>query len=193
MSYIICIVGKSRSGKDTLAKYLEGKLLRFSAPAKRMLESWYGLNAGDMELTAVRESLIPGGDITYLQVLIEMYHFWLKVDPLAPKYPTIREIEKTLAEGTPVIINDIRMPQEVEVVVNLGYPIYAVRVNRPGVPDVSSDASLEDNWESLSIVSENYYELDNTGTIADIVDFAIGLESDIAHYQKYIQKYCLAA
>lgn len=193
MPYIICIVGKSRSGKDTLASYLEGKLLRFSAPAKRMVEQWYGLNEGDMELTEVRDRLVPGGDITYLQVLIEMYHFWRRVDPLAPKYPTIREIKKTLAEGTPVIINDIRMPQEVEVVVNLGCPVYAIRVNRPGCPDVSSDESLEDNWESLSICADAYFEFDNTGAIADLVDFAVELEADIKNHQKFIQEYCQAA
>lgn len=187
MTYIICVVGKSRSGKDTLAKYLEGRVLKFASPAKRVIEQWYGLDKGDMELPEVRDRFVPSGDITYLQVLIEMYHFWLKVDPLAPKYPTIREIEKTLAEGTPVILTDARMPQEVAFVVNLGYPIYAIRVNRPGCPDVSSDVSLEDNWESLSIGANAYFEFDNTGAIADLVDFAVELQSDITQDFRLMQ------
>lgn len=179
MSYIICIVGKSRSGKDTLAKYLEGRKLKFADPAKRVLEQWYGMPEGYMELPEVRDRLVPNGGITYLQVLVEMYHFWQRVDPLAPKYPTIREMHRSLADDIPVILTDVRMPQEIAVVLDLNYPLYAIRVNRPGCPDVSSDESLEDNWESLTICSNAYFEFDNTGAIADLVDFAVELQSDI--------------
>ena len=188
MSYIICIVGKSRSGKDTLANYLEGRKLKFADPAKRMLESWYGLLPGDMEKPEVRDRLVPSSTTTtYLDILIKSYHFWLSVDPLAPKYPTIREIEKTLAEGTPVILTDVRMTQEVQYVVDLPYPLYAIRVNRPGCPDVSSDESLEDNWESLSIAANAYFEFDNTGSIADLVDCAMELQADINNDLYYLE------
>lgn len=184
MSYIICIVGKSRSGKDTLAKYLEGRKLKFADPAKRMLEQWYGLLPGDMEKPEVRDRLVPGSTTTtYLDILVKSYHFWLSVDPLAPKYPTIREIEKTLVAGTPVILTDVRMPQEVEYILDRLYcPLYVIRINRPGCPDVSSDESLEDNWEALSTGADMYFEFDNTGTIRDVLSFAVDVEDDIASH-----------
>lgn len=123
---------------------------------------------------------MPGSTTTtYLDVLVKSYHFWLEVDPLAPKYPTIREIEKTLAVGMPVILTDIRMPQEVEVVLDLNYPLYAIRVSRPGSPDISSDESLEDNWETLTRYANEYYEVNNTEDLAHLVDLAIEIEGFI--------------
>lgn len=178
MSYIISIHGYSRSGKDTLASYLKGAKIKFSAPMKRAFESWYGLAPMALEDPVVRASEVPGRTgVTYLGVMIKAYHAWQDIDPLLTTRPTIRKIKRCLEQNQPVILTDLRLPVEVSEVIALAYPIATVGVFRLASTYETSDRHWKFNVKRLKEAGALYTGIDNNGSLDDLKKAAQGVET----------------
>lgn len=156
---IYVILAPSRSGKDTLAKMIMSesncRLFKWAAHVKRTVERTYGLRPYDLELDEVRNSCIPGTTITYLDILVDMYHlqdslkdvhFW--------KRPALATLEQLMTERENIISTDTRDGFEVEAINNLsyikGYFLVVVKLQREGNEGLSTDTSLEANYKILA-------------------------------------------
>lgn len=166
MSYIICILGKSRAGKDTLASFLTGSKIKFAGIAKRTFEQWYGLNKGDLERSEVRNAQVPDLDgVTYLDIMVRAYHAWRAIDPYLTIRPTIKQIQAELGADKPVIITDVRSPEELTSLLKLPCPLFAVYIRRDGCPEVTSDEHLEANWQRLVSEADEVFSIVNSGNL----------------------------
>jgi hypothetical protein len=155
---IICLLGKSRAGKDTFAGLLEKELYtplvtrpKFAAPMKTVLEYLYDLPENSLEDQEVRKSKVPGLDKTYLDIMVAAYHNWRAVDPYIVLRKTLKTIKDKLTNGYTVILTDLRSPEEALEINKLShqYPLHLGIVSRAEAVGMPSDESLPDNISTL--------------------------------------------
>jgi hypothetical protein len=163
MRKILCIVGESGAGKDTLAESIIStdssntryKLYKFAAPGKRLFERIYGLKTGFMDDRVARVAICPGGETTYLQRFIFWFHNQQNIFPpgLFLKI-AIREILRDLRSVDVAVYTDLRTPQEAKMLTKLvaKYQIELVPivVVSPGAEAESSDMYLDLNLAILA-------------------------------------------
>lgn len=161
MSYIVAILGYSRSGKDTIASEMTGYRVKFAGLMKRTFEEWYGLERYALEDEKVRNSKPEGSRDTYLKIMVKAFHAWDEIDPLLTIRPTIREIKHILSCKQPVIITDVRKPKEATALVGTGYPVHVINVKRDIAKAEPSDMFLETNLEYLRRRAASYTVVEN--------------------------------
>lgn len=171
---IICLLGKSRAGKDTFAGLLEHELyfplvarIKFAAPMKYALEYLYDLEDGALEDQEVRKSKVPGLDVTYLDLMVAAYHNWRAVDPYIVLRKTLRRIETCLAEGYTVILTDLRSPEEALELNRIAHkcPLHLGILSRAEAANVTSDESLPDNISTLMAMAHTTQVVNNNKDI----------------------------
>lgn len=175
------VLGKTRSGKDTIGEVLTSgsyyfKRFKMADSMKRFIEKSYDLPAGAMEDSEYRNSKIPDSDRTYLDLMIEIYTLQPKTDPLFWKRETFRQMRRFLeVEKLSIVCTDLRQPTEVSEVIALAkhYPLIALRVDREGVPDIVSDEHLEDNWQRIKSIASYSDTYVNNGTLEQLKDWTL--------------------
>lgn len=173
---ILVILGKTRSGKDTIGEILTSKSyyrkrVKMADAMKRFIEKSYVLPYGAMENPEYRNSKLPDSDRTYLDLMIEIYTLQPKTDPLFWKRETFKEIKRLLeVEEMSVVLTDLRQPAEVSEVLELAkhHPLIALRVDRDGVPTIVSDEHLEDNWQRIKTIASYSDTYVNNGTLEQL-------------------------
>lgn len=153
---IICLLGKSRAGKDSFASLLaEGthnvSRPKFSEPMKHCLEYLYDLPPGALEDPEVRGSKVPGLDKTYLDVMVGAYYSWRQTDPYIVLRKVLKHIERLLELGDTVILTDLRSPEEALEIKKLSqrYPLHLAILHRKEAIARPSDESLTENISAL--------------------------------------------
>jgi len=153
---VVCVVGKTRSGKDSIAKVIlkelgdRAALIKFADPCKRYVEEVYNLPHGAMELEEYRQSLIPGTNKTFLDLLKHSFSAYDSVDAMFWKHKTFRDITDAILFDKIVILSDIRHPSEANFVTQLSCPVTLVRVDRDGCELIEPDKHLKANWSMLT-------------------------------------------
>lgn len=167
MPRLIAITGLAGSGKSEVAKFLQSqhgfKLLKFADTLKEMLKVM-GLSIEDLENPAKKglpHRLLGGKSPRYAmqtlgtewgRVLIHE-NLWAEIWK--------KKARQILLDGSPVICDDCRFLNEVEMVRDLGGEIWAIR--RRGGNGIGSHAS-----ESGVAMRYSDWNISNNSTIEDL-------------------------
>lgn len=163
MKKILCVIGKSGAGKDTLASAIidmtEGKkrygVHKFAAPGKRLFEKLYSLEEGFMDDRVRRLQICPGGETSYLQRFIFWFHNQSNIFPpgLFLKL-AMKALHKDLSVLDTIIFTDLRTPQEAkqltEFCVKYNVELTTVLLVSPGSEHQTSDMHLDLNLSILT-------------------------------------------
>lgn len=163
------ILAPSRSGKDSLAKLMmqympKGSctLFKWADHVKRVVETTYGLNKGDLENDTIRNATIPGTNTTYLQMLVDFYHNQDRLsDSFFWKRPSLATLSATLRDVTQHIIStDTRDIFEADAIAemlpNSNYKLVLVKLHREQNKGLSSDLLLDRNVATLTPYAYKY-------------------------------------
>lgn len=180
---VFVVLGLSGAGKDIVYEVLrrerelpdrEVHNIKFSGLMKRTFEQWYDVPKGSFDDREFREQLVPGTDMTYLDVMVKAYHAWENIDPLLTVRPTIQQAQTLLENGHDVVITDCRKMGEAKAIVDIhqcGYNLRLIHVyGRVGETRKSSDVLLENliSYIHNSAYSDFYTfsKVANTGDLA---------------------------
>lgn len=175
---LIGLVGKARSGKDTVAGLLVQNFddgfeqFAFADVMKDVVALKFGIARchcdGIDEDGSVfdREAIHPFWGISTREMLQkegteatrEVYcpDFWLRR----------MEIQLEDSQSVNVVISDVRFPNEVDFIKKAGG--HVIGITRPGVPNVSAHKSERMASEDLGTVAD--YVVGNDGTVAELHD-----------------------
>lgn len=155
---IIGLTGYAGSGKSTAAKHLVEKhgftQVKFAGPLKQMMRC---LGLGDREIEGDLKE-VPHPVLNYktpryaMQTLGTEWgreligqNLWVNVG--------VESTHQALGEGSQVVIDDCRFPNEAAAIKELGGVI--IKINRPGVEPVNAHASesqeLPVDWEVYNV------------------------------------------
>lgn len=160
------------SGKTTVASYLtEHGYYRasFAAPLKRMLRTFlihlgYGPEQIDHYLDAGKEELIPNIRITPRQLLQTLGTEWGRTCVHSDVWLQTWQVTATryLDSGVPVVCDDIRFPNEAELIRSLGGELW--HVHRPESERATSHSS-EGSLDTFPFFDRRII---NDGTLLDL-------------------------
>lgn len=163
---LIGVNGVARSGKDTLAGFLENhhdyKRISFAAPIRAFISRLTGISVDDLTDGPLKEQPIDWlGGRSPREMMQTLGTEWGRsmVNPDLWLLVAKNEIDKAKKEGyAGVVISDVRFDNEARFVRDLGGEV--VRVTRPGVAAVNAHASEQGISDDLVDV-----EIDNSGTL----------------------------
>lgn len=162
---------RKRSGKDTIADHLvrtQGFVkVSWADALKEGVNAWHGWDErhayGDLKEVvdpywgySPREAYQKiGTDLVRNQW---MQDFWVKA--------AMRRVEKHQLAGRPVVLADVRFPNEAAAILSLGGEVW--RIDRPGLPteDLHESETALDGFDGWTRIVEN------DGTVADLLDNA---------------------
>jgi hypothetical protein len=176
---IVVVLGLSRAGKDTFAKFLQQTLMRSGQPAdivkssatmKRMLELAYRLPEGYLEGNGRYTEVRPGSTETYLDLMVKAFEHFRAIDRciMFPRWTA------AIQNSPCPILTDVRSPEEMDyVLANYGQTpcLLFVYVRRIAAGDgLASDAHLTRN----NMLAQNYRHITvfNNRTLDDLADAA---------------------
>lgn len=155
---LIGLIGKARAGKDTFARALVErhgfKRYAFADPLKRSilhLDPYIPATPMPGDPAPIRPIRLShyveamgwelAKDNPEVRRLLQDHGVSIRehVDGLAWVTATMTPVAKTRADGTPVVITDVRFPNEVEAIREAGGQL--VRIWRPGQPDTGGHVS----------------------------------------------------
>lgn len=173
MKIAVCILGFSRSGKDTVQGILQARIpqlqaYKFSAPMKRTLEYLYSLPDGALEEDTFRNapvSSITGhpDDRTFTDLMVDSFHHFRTLDPRI----MLHKAEKELAEKPLVSFTDLRTSEEADLV-SQADALFLIRVFSPFQVARASDHQLKANLAKLQQKAKAFYHVANSGTVTDL-------------------------
>ncbi len=179
---IFVLLAFSRSGKDSLANIILSRTpainFKWSSFVKSMVEQAYGLHSGDLENPKIKCANVPSTSISYQDVLIDFFHKQGHLaDPMFFKRKPLADLEWLMSGGKTIVSTDTRCSVEVaqlkDLVIQYGYKLHLVRLEREGVGYLSSDIDMVENYHRLLRTSTtDYYE-----TITDSPDYLKQLET----------------
>lgn len=143
--------GLSGAGKDTVARLMNLKVIKFAEPGKRALETILGVPEGFLDNRLARKAIAPDCQgRTYLQVLVD---FWKYRDLVIGKdlFPQAvnRKILYNLGLGLDIGITDMRSREEMRILCDFNYMGYKV------IPTwVIGGECLESDVNSRSLLAE---------------------------------------
>lgn len=165
---IICISGKARAGKDELARFMRGILVRdehevlvihYADLLKYICSAYFGWDGRKDELGRALLQYV-GTDV----VRKKQENFWVDF--------IISFLHIFDKEWDYVIIPDCRYPNEIDKLKDNGYDVSAVRVRRD--TGLGGQAGLHSSETSM----DNYhfdYEINNEGDLAELRKKALEL------------------
>lgn len=174
---IVVLLAPSRSGKDSLTELLLDKLAHYGIPGenfkfaghvKRVTELTYGLPVGSLDDNVTRHKVIPGTTITYLDVLVSLFHNQdTIIDKQYWKRPAINYLQSVSSWSKTLICTDVRDIFEAGFITQEqrqnGRPIILVKLIREGTEGLTSDKHLDANFNYLASFSKAVH----TYTLAD--------------------------
>lgn len=137
---------------------------------------------GSLEFLNIRVLEQDGG--TYLDALIATYHFFHRFAPMLPKRGTIRQVKSLAQEGVPMVFTDVRMVEEVEIILATGLPLVTVELSRQGSSSISTDGKAQEILELLKKSSIAFCPYDNSGSLDELRSFAWYLHALVATHTK---------
>ena len=164
MKNLIVILGVSRSGKDTIADYITSNYgyttIHVLSDLYTFLEQHFNLSEGSIRTGNSRHSKLPGGDSTLLDYLVSSYHTCNDLNINFTK-PFIDKVCKNLSKDT--ILTGVRNKHEVDSIIenSTNYYLNTIKVSRLGFNGLSTDNSLDVNWERLKKVSDKSTLINN--------------------------------
>lgn len=160
-----------QSGKSTVASLLTERgyhTIPFAASLKAMLRTFllqlgYGPDAIDTYLTTAKEHTLPGIRCSSRHLLRTLGTEWGRtcVHPEVWLIAWRSRAERYIRSGTPVVVDDVRFPNEADLIRTLGGQLW--RIDRPsteGDTDHASEGGLDD-------YDFDHYIL-NDGSLADL-------------------------
>ncbi len=165
---IIVILAPSRCGKDSLANLI-GKNQRvanfkWADFVKRMVETAYDLNYGDLEKPEIKAQIAPGTNVTFSDILVDFFHKQSSLaDPLFFKRKPLAALDFLMEEHRTVVSTDTRNHFECRAIVDQAikhdYKIHLVILARESVTSLTSDIELEVNYQYLERAAKTHYAL----------------------------------
>lgn len=172
------------SGKSTLAERLVDKhgfhLVSFADPVKEMLTSLLRAMSYDEKhihrllYEDLKHTPIPPFGRTAREMMQTLGTEWGRdlVHPNLWVHLAARKIERLLSEGTRVVVDDVRLPNEAACVLSLGGAMY--RITRPsaqkyndhrseggldnlGLPEVTNAGTVEELHESADLIARGEF------------------------------------
>jgi|LakMenEpi03Aug12_release.lakeMendotaPanAssembly.Ray.scaffolds.fasta_scaffold74192_5 hypothetical protein len=137
------------SGKSTIAGHLAGKgfaLVPFARPLKEMAEVFLThlgtLSPEDIKRVVYRDrnEVIPGIGVTGRHLLQTLGTEWGREQICADVWLQcwVNTARSLLRQGTPVVVDDVRFPNEVDLVTSIGGRVWLV--DRPGAEEAAQDS-----------------------------------------------------
>jgi hypothetical protein len=160
MHNIIALSGKAYSGKTTAARILAERpghrIVSFAEPIKRMCaaEFHYLVTMDDLLNNKKKEIDIDGKKMTVRDLLIQFGRMYRSIDPDFWVKKLLHECADDLRTGRGVIIDDMRYPNEYDILTRMGGRL--IRVNRPGIEliDDPSETLLDDRYFKEILVND---------------------------------------
>lgn len=163
---VICISGKARHGKDTLAGILAEQLedqghsvliTHFGDLVKYVCEKFFGWDGAKDEKGRTLLQYV-GTDVVRTQRPNYWTDFIVSVLQLFPN------------QWDYVLVSDCRFPNEVECFVDAGFDTKLVRINRPDfVSDLTPEQLNHPSETAMDAYPADYYVINN-GTLDDLYD-----------------------
>lgn len=151
---LIGLVGRARSGKDTVAGLIGLPILKLAKPVKNAVRALYGWTDLHIEGT-LKDTVDPKFNITPREAMIHI------TDTMKKRHGIDFFSNRFMDEwdGTSGIITDVRYQVDAEILRNRGAII--IRVDRPG-------CSFHPNEDGLENIRVDY-TIRNDGTISDLI------------------------
>lgn len=161
---IIGIAGKARSGKNTLADFLQvetgGYLYHFADPMRAMLRAGFGIDMNTEYWQAKKEEVIPAIGKSPRQLLQTLGTEWGRGMVHEEIWLVLAEIQFR-QRGSGMIIPDVRFENEAQWVRNRGGVI--IHITRRETTDINPHASESGVAPVLGEVT-----ISNDGTLQDL-------------------------
>jgi len=161
------LVGRARSGKDTVARLLGLPILKLAQPVKDAVRVLYGWTDHHIE-GCLKDVPDPRFNITPRDAMIHLTDAMKKRH--GPRFFSERLLD--VWDGTSAIITDVRYQEDLEVLRKRGAVM--VRIERPGC----SNHKHEDN---LAIMKVDYV-IHNTGSIQELDSLLNSLRRELKHH-----------
>lgn len=161
---VVGIAGKARTGKNTLADFIEaqygGYQYSMAAPLRRMLKAGFGIDMDDPYWTARKEEPIAAFEKSPRQLLQTLGTEWGR-QAVHPDTWVILATDVLRKRGAGMIVTDIRFENEAAWVRRMGGKvIHLTRTAAPGVNEHVSEAGV--------IKAPSDIEFFNNGTLEEM-------------------------
>lgn len=178
---IYVVLGYSRTGKDTVAKWLNKNrgavTVKFSGPMKRIVEKQNNLPHLALEDNAYRNAKVKDAfgdetDQTYLDLMLAAFEHWLAVDPHCMLKSVKNTLESLLAEKKLIVMNDLRNLEEARLVQYVldkyDAKLTLVVMRRDGVKPKTSDRYIGEIYSRLAKLADREVIIQNNGSIENL-------------------------
>lgn len=175
---LVPVMGYSNSGKSTIAKLLKRHSDTFVtldsiAPLRRKYETIYNLPTGTLDTQDGKAMQVPNAPDGYrfIDQLVNDYHYYQKCNPYLAATWVYNESKRLANLGKVVVYENIRNPQEAQLLTRLateGYDMAVIVVSSYREKNLTSDQHLLANYTRLSQVANLRTAVDNSGTLKDL-------------------------
>jgi len=176
---IIVLHGLSNVGKTTAADWFK---TNFNIPTitpiarfKEFLEEVNGLDAGALNVQEQKERLIPGSEFTYGDLLVRSFNFYQAHDRYFGAKMLMNETTTHIVTAEYFkkkcycCVESLRNPEEIEAIETLKeeFPIdlNVVNISSPNGKAYESDVFFVKNKEKLRALADNYFNVENNGSV----------------------------
>lgn len=164
---IIGLVGRARSGKDTVARILGLPIVKLAKPVKDAVSILYGWSDEHIE-GRLKDEVVPRFHMSPRDSMIHLTR--VMKEKHGGDFFSSSFLGKW--DGTPVVISDVRYMEDVETL-KKATSVVLVRVVRPNCSAIPDEARIE------SIPVD--YVIHNEGSLSDLSDITKRVKSDIVH------------
>ena len=178
--YVIGMIGKAGSGKDTVGDYLKEKYnftgLALADTLKRGVQEMFVIPDEVMYDRVKREEPLPDMPDWTVRKLLQFVGTELIRNHIDNAAWTKSLIKRYPKKGN-IVVTDVRFPDEVDGIRELsGCPVYFIRVTRPGC--VGTDVGIKNHASEIHEL-EGDFEIVNSTTLEDLYEKVDGVMAEI--------------
>lgn len=178
MPYLIGISGKAGAGKSETTRFLREihryKQCSFAARLKTACSELFGLD--EKYYSSHKSEPIPGFEVVTARELYQFFGTELCRTLFGPHFFVWNEASyhKTAMfhKNSRVVYDDVRFQEEADWILECGGTlIHLTRKGadgKVGIPDHASEQGYQTTQSNLYRKGENYYEIENSGTVFDL-------------------------
>lgn len=176
---VVVILGNSRTGKDTIADYLnveyDYNVHHVLDNYYSFLENYFGIGLSIRQSPEAKKVVIPGkGNVTLSDMLIGLYHWtneqginWTEKDFCNVTSQvldnTVFTGVRNMHEAEPVIFNSYDYQND-----KIRYFVHTFLVTRPGADGFTSDNKLQQIADYFENESDSFTTINNQGTLEEL-------------------------